>query len=151
METVLLGKIVKAMYKLSGKTVEQLSEETELSVDTINNFFYARLQKPSFIGVSKLVRATGYTMKDLVSFMDIARELPQDANITDEFAKYLISENDTDPIVTDTAEIQKKDAHREDSAEIKEFYQRELDRLQKIIMLLIVVIAVITVVSLFRL
>lgn len=104
MDIVLLGKVVKAMYKLSGKTLTQLSEETELSVDTINNFFYARLQKPSYFGVSSLVRATGYTMSELDGFMNYAKQLPTDADIVEEFTKYIFTVKDTDAsvVVTNT-------------------------------------------------
>ena len=102
MDIVLLGKVVKAMYKLSGKTLTQLSEETELSVDTINNFFYARLQKPSYFGVSSLVRATGYTMSELDKFMNYAKQLPANADIIEEFTKYIFTVNDTDASVAGT-------------------------------------------------
>ena len=97
MDNVLLGKTVKAMYKLSGKTLTQLSEETDLTVDTINNLFYARLQKPGFLGVSALVRATGYSVAELCGFMETAESLPANADITEEFTKYLFTVRDTVP------------------------------------------------------
>lgn len=102
MDNILLGKTVKAMYKLSGKTLTQLSDETDLTVDTINNLFYARLQKPSFIGVSSIVKATGYTISDLSDFMEIAKELPEDADFTEEFTKFIFSVKDTDGSVPAT-------------------------------------------------
>ena len=89
MNNVLLGKTIKAMYKLSGKTITQLADETDLSVDTINNLFYARLQKPSYLGVSEIVKATGYTVSDLSGFLEQAVNLPEDADITEEFTKYV--------------------------------------------------------------
>lgn len=95
MDNVLLGKVVKAMYKLSGKTLPQLADETGLTLDTINNFFYARVQKPSFFGVASLVKATGYSMPELVGFMEKAKELPENADIVDEFTKYLFTVEDT--------------------------------------------------------
>lgn len=104
MDNILLGKTIKAMYKLSGKTLTQLADETGLTIDTINNLFYARLQKPGFIGVSSLVAATGHTVAELAGFMDYAESLPGDANITDEFTKYLFSVTDTMPTVSPTAE-----------------------------------------------
>ena len=95
MSNVMLGKVIKAMYKLSGKTITQLADETGLTVDTLNNLFYARLQKPGFFGVRNVVEATGYTVEDLIGFMDIAETLPQDADITEEFTKYIFTAKDT--------------------------------------------------------
>lgn len=97
MDIVLLGKTIKAMYKLSGKTLTQLSDETDLSVDTINNLFYARLQKPSYLGITALVKATGYSVAELSGFLEVAEALPPEADITDEFTKYLFSVKDTVP------------------------------------------------------
>ena len=37
MNNIALGKTLKAMYKLSGKTLTQLSDESGLTLDTINN------------------------------------------------------------------------------------------------------------------
>lgn len=102
MQIILLGKVIKAMYKLSGKTLTQIADETELTVDTINNLFYARLQKPSFFGVESIVKATGYTVEDLVGFMKVAESLPEDADITEEFAKYIITVKETKPSVVNT-------------------------------------------------
>lgn len=102
MTVVTLGKAVKAMYKLSGKTLTQLSEETDLSIDTLNNFFYARLQKPSFLGVSKLVEATGYTMNNLAGFLEVADTLPENADYCEEFAKYIICSDSHDTSVIAT-------------------------------------------------
>lgn len=76
MNNVLLGKTLKAMYKLSGKTLNQLSDETDLTVDTINNLFYARVQKPGLAGVQSLVEAMGFSMQQLLSFLDENPELP---------------------------------------------------------------------------
>lgn len=104
MDVVLLGKTIKAMYKLSGKTLTQLSDETDLTVDTINNLFYARLQKPSYIGITALVKATGYTVAELSGFLEMAESLSSEADITDEFTKYLFSVKDTTPV----AEFAKK-------------------------------------------
>ncbi|MBQ0101639.1 MAG: hypothetical protein KBT31_02450 [Firmicutes bacterium] len=95
MKNILLGKTVKAMYKLSGKTLQQLSDETELTVDTINNLFYARIQKPGFAGVCALVNACGYRVEDLTGFLARAEKLPEDADITAEFTKYLMTAEDT--------------------------------------------------------
>ena len=93
MDNVLLGKAVKAMYKVSGKTLPQLADETGLTLDIINNFFYARVQKPSYLGVASLVHATGYTMTDLDGFMVYAKELPESADMVEEFTKYMMSED----------------------------------------------------------
>ena len=97
MNNVFLGKTLKAMYKLSGKTLQQLADETGLTLDTLNNVFYARLQKPGFFGVKMLVEATGYTVTDLVGFMEYAKDLPDTADITDELTKYLHSSPKTPP------------------------------------------------------
>ncbi len=102
MQIVLLGKIIKAMYKLSGKTLTQIADETDLTVDSINNLFYARLQKPSFLGVKSLVEATGYTVEDLVGFMKTAENLAEDADITEEFTKYIFSIREVKPVVKST-------------------------------------------------
>ncbi len=89
MDNVLLGKVLKAMYKLSGKTLAQLSDETGLTVDNINNLFYARVQKPGYIGVSAFCRAAGFTSAELAAFLEAADELPPDADITERFVEYL--------------------------------------------------------------
>ena len=107
MDNILLGKTIKAMYKLSGKTLTQLADETGLTIDTINNLFYARLQKPGFIGVSALVTATGHTVAELAGFLDYAKSLPGDADITDEFTKYLFSVTDTVPTVSPATDCSK--------------------------------------------
>ncbi len=132
MNIVLLGKTVKAMYKLSGKTLTQLSDETDLSVDTINNFFYARLQKPSFEGVCKLVAATGYTVEELFGFMKKAEKLPESADFTEEFTRYIFTVKDTELSADRTENLAKKDAlSAEARAQIKELnenHERELER-----------------------
>lgn len=88
MNNILLGKTIKAMYKLSGKTLSRISEETDLTVDTINNLFYARIQKPSLGGVEMLVKDLGFTMQDLLGFLDANPNLPESADVTDLFTKY---------------------------------------------------------------
>ena len=55
MSNILLDKVIKTMYKLSGKTLTRLADETVLTADTINNLFYARIQKPGPAGVSALL------------------------------------------------------------------------------------------------
>ena len=89
MDNVLLGKVLKAMYKLSGKTLAQMSDETGLTVDNINNLFYARVQKPGYIGVSAFCRAAGFTSAELAGFLEAADELPPGADITERFVEYL--------------------------------------------------------------
>lgn len=91
MNNISLGKVLKAMYKLSGKTLAQLSDETGLTVDTINNLFYARVQKPGLIGVNALVNAMGFSVQQLISFLEQYPELPEDCDVTALFTKY----NDT--------------------------------------------------------
>ncbi len=106
MNNVLLGKTVKAMYKLSGKTLSQLADETGLTVDTINNLFYARLQKPGFMGVCSLVKAMGCSVRDLTGFMEKAENLPAEADFTEEFTKYLATAEDTAQVVASAKEVQ---------------------------------------------
>ena len=135
MNNVLLGKVIKAMYKLSGKTLVQLSDETGLTVDTLNNLFYARLQKPGFFGVETLVEATGYTIQDLLDFMKIAETLPEDADITEEFTKFLFSAKEKAALVDSTKSFVKP-ADEEDEnlfyhkriQEMNEEHERQLDR-----------------------
>lgn len=138
MDIVLLGKVIKAMYKLSGKTLTQLSDETGLTVDTINNLFYARLQKPSYLGISALVKATGYTVAELSGFLETADTLPPEADITDEFTKYLFSVKKTVP-VAETAKICTADADITGSHEccmqikqLNEEHEKQLDRFRGI-------------------
>lgn len=135
MNTVLLGKTVKAMYKLSGKTLTQLADETGLTVDTLNNLFYARLQKPSFLGVSALVSATGYTVAELDGFMAHAEKLPADADITEEFTKYIFSVKETAPSVLPASTCKKTAggtvSHEDCCLQVKtmnEEHEHQLDR-----------------------
>lgn len=95
MNNVLLGKTLKAMYKLSGKTLSQLSDETELTVDTINNLFYARVQKPGLAGVQTLVNAMGFSLQQLLTFLDEHPDPPEDQDITELFTTYLSTAADT--------------------------------------------------------
>ena len=134
MDVVLLGKTIRAMYKLSGKTLTQLSDETDLTVDTINNLFYARLQKPSYLGITALVKATGYTVAELSGFLEMAESLPPEADITDEFTKYLFSVKDTipDPKITKNcaANAENTESH-ECCMQVKhlnEEHEKQLDR-----------------------
>lgn len=134
MDVVLLGKTIKAMYKLSGKTLTQLSDETDLTVDTINNLFYARLQKPSYLGITALVKATGYTVGELSGFLEIADSLPHDADITDEFTKYLFSVKDTTPVAEVTKSCNANADHTDSHdccmqvKELNEEHEKQLDR-----------------------
>lgn len=95
MNNLTLGKTLKAMYKLSGKTLTQLSDETGLTVDTINNLFYARIQKPGFSGVLALVDAMGFTLQQLMTFVEENPDIPEDCNVTDLFTKTIASAEDT--------------------------------------------------------
>lgn len=137
MDNVLLGKVVKAMYKLSGKTLPQLADETGLTLDTINNFFYARVQKPSFFGVASLVKATGYSMPELVGFMEKAKELPENADIVDEFTKYLFTVEDTRAVADSAKQIAEYTEEHEEAESrnmllqiqtLNEQHEKQLDR-----------------------
>lgn len=138
MDNVLLGKVMKAMYKLGGKTLTQLSDETGLTVDTINNLFYARVQKPGFIGVSSLVKATGHTTAELDGFLELAESLPADTDITEAFTEYLISVRTAKPVVpaADTtvhsAAGDTKAELREEIHTLNEAYEKEFERLKDV-------------------
>lgn len=95
MNNVLLGKTIKAMYKLSGKTLPQLSDEIGLTIDTINNLFYARVQKPGLAGVQALVKAMGFSLQQLIDFMDANPELPEDSDVTGLFTAFISAAEDT--------------------------------------------------------
>lgn len=69
MENVVLGKVLKAMQKLSGQSVAELAEKADLTIDTVNNLFYARVQKPGFVGVCRLAESMGYSISDLMVFL----------------------------------------------------------------------------------
>lgn len=134
MDNILLGKTIKAMYKLSGKTLNQLADETDLTIDTLNNLFYARLQKPGFFGVEKVVEATGYTIEELSGFLKLAKSLPKDADITEEFAKYIFSVKETAAIVNsavaspESAEDEGKCARCQQMKILNEEHEKQLDR-----------------------
>lgn len=134
MQNILLGKVIKAMYKLSGKTITQLADETGLTVDTLNNLFYARLIKPGFFGVENVVEATGYTVEDLISFMKIAEKLPEDADMTEEFSKYIFTARETKPAVNSAVKCAKSTEACESHSccrEIKELYQEQIKQMEQ--------------------
>lgn len=89
MKNPLIGQTLKAMYKLSGKTLLQISDESGCPVDTINNIFYSRIQKPDFLSVASIADACGYTASDVYEFINCAEGLPSDINITEAFASYI--------------------------------------------------------------
>lgn len=95
MNNVTLGKVLKAMYKLSGKTLMQLSDETDLTVDNINNLFYARIQKPGLAGVNALVNAMGFSIQQLMTFMTEHPELPENCDVTELFTTTVAAAEDT--------------------------------------------------------
>ena len=109
MNNVLLGKTLKVMYKMSGKTLNGLADETGLTVDTINNLFYARIQKPGFAGVCELTGAMGFSVKELVGFMDsIGGSFNENMNISDKFNHYLFERTDGADNLQNTAEPEEK-------------------------------------------
>ncbi len=109
MNNVLLGKTLKVMYKMSGKTLNGLADETGLTVDTINNLFYARIQKPGFAGVCELTGAMGFSVKELVGFMDsIGGSFNENMNISDKFNHYLFERTDGADTLQNTAEYEEK-------------------------------------------
>ena len=130
MNNLALGKTLKAMYKLSGKTLTQLSDETDLTVDTINNLFYARIQKPGLAGVNALVNAMGFSIQQLMAFLDENPNLPEDCDVTDLFTKYISSAADTNAPVKPAKEVV-KGTKGSFSAEIELLnaeHEKQLDR-----------------------
>ena len=95
MNNIALGKTLKAMYKLSGKTLTQLSDETGLTLDTINNLFYARIQKPGLAGVNALANAMGFSVQQLIDFLEANPDLPEECDVTELFTKTVSSAADT--------------------------------------------------------
>lgn len=130
MNNLALGKTLKAMYKLSGKTLTQLSDETDLTVDTINNLFYARIQKPGLAGVNALVKAMGYSIQQLIVFLDENPDISEGCDVTDLFTKYISSAADANAPVKPAKEVV-KDTKGNISAEIELLnaeHEKQLDR-----------------------
>ena len=130
MNNLALGKTLKAMYKLSGKTLTQLSDETDLTVDTINNLFYARIQKPGLAGVNALVKAMGYSIQQLIVFLDENPDISEDCDVTELFTKYISSAADANAPVKPAKEVV-KDTKGNISAEIELLnaeHEKQLDR-----------------------
>ena len=130
MNNMALGKTLKAMYKLSGKTLTQLSDETDLTVDTINNLLYARIQKPGLAGVNALVNAMGFSIQQLMAFLDENPDISEDCDVTDLFTKYISSAADANAPVKPAKEVV-KDTKGNISAEIELLnaeHEKQLDR-----------------------
>ena len=130
MYNMALGKTLKAMYKLSGKTLTQLSDETDLTVDTINNLLYARIQKPGLVGVNALVKAMGFSIQQLIVFLDENPDISEDCDVTDLFTKYISSAADTNAPVKPAKEVV-KGTKGSFSAEIELLnaeHEKQLDR-----------------------
>lgn len=132
-----LGLVLKAMYKLSGMTVGALSEKSGITVDTLNNLFYGRVQKPGFFGVVTLVETMGYRVEDLLKVLreyDV-KELPQNT-LTEILTSLDKQDGDTakpapvvmqvsnpkkdTPITLESLEAQRR--------ELNEEHERQLDR-----------------------
>lgn len=131
MNNAFLGRTLKAMYKLSGKTISQLSEESELTVDTINNLFYARIQKPGLAGVCALVKAMGFQTQELISFMDENEDLPEEADITEMFTNYIHAVRDTVPSAAAAKPVSARTEKPIPAANLEAMnaeYERQLDR-----------------------
>ena len=129
MNNILLGKTLKAMYKQSGKTVTQLSDCTGLSIDTLNNLFYARVQKPGLSDVDSLTRAMGFSLAQLMDFM--SRDYPENADITAEFAKYTMACADAVQSPQDSQPSAAEAAENSESPEIRALkaeHEKQLDR-----------------------
>lgn len=141
MTNVELGLVLKAMYKLSGLTVGSLSEKTGITVDTINNLFYGRVQKPGFFGVVTLVETMGFRTEDMISILkeNPVKDLPQNC-LTEILTAYLNKK----PGETETVTVKLQTGKEKDSAqalpeaalkglenqrkELNEEHERSLDR-----------------------
>ena len=130
MSNITLGKVLKAMYKLSGKTLTQLSEETDLTVDTINNLFYARIQKPGLIGVNALVNAMGFSIQQLMRFLEEHPELSEDCDVTAMFTNYISAAEYTNAPAAPAKRIVKdtKDKLPDEIVLLNEEHEKQLDR-----------------------
>ena len=130
MNNLVLGKTLKAMYKLSGKTLTQLSDETDLTVDTINNLFYARIQKPGLIGVNALVNAMGFSIQQLMKFLEEHPELSEDCDVTALFTNYISAAEDTNAPAAPAKRIVKdtKSKLPDEIELLNEEHEKQLDR-----------------------
>ena len=130
MNNITLGKVLKAMYKLSGKTLTQLSDETDLTVDTINNLFYARIQKPGLAGVNSLVNAMGFSIHQLMAFLTEHPDLPEACDVTEMFTKYIDAAEHTEKPVPAAKESAKntKENLSEEIRILNEEHEKQLDR-----------------------
>lgn len=140
MSNVLLGKTLKAMYKLSGKTLMQLSDETGLTVDTINNLFYARVQKPGLLGVSALVKAMGFSVQELMSFMEEkGSEISESTDVVELFTSYIFSAEDAiKPVIPTKEQIKSVDITKAQAPcayqleQLNAQHEKQLDRYRSI-------------------
>ena len=130
MNNVLLGKTIKAMYKQSGKTIAQLSEETDLTIDTINNLFYARIQKPGLSGVCALVKAMGYQPSELIDFMDTLSGEDESIDVTERFTTFLNTVRDTVPSA-EPAKAPVKEQKETADEQVIEGYRARLEQLKE--------------------
>lgn len=126
MNNVLLGRTLKAMYKLSGKTLPQLSDETGLTIDTINNLFYSRVQKPGLAGVQTLVNAMGFSMQQLLTFLDEHPDLPEDCDITELFTSAADTQAPVSPAKSPVPAA--KGGFSAEIELVNEAYEKQLDR-----------------------
>ena len=132
MVNILLGRTLKAMYKLSGKTLPQLADESGLSIDTVNNLFYARIQKPGLIGVSALTKAMGFSVQTLMGFLEqVAPSLAEETDFTEAFTQYIASAADTVPLAAATGvqgdpTAAPADADELYSRRLEQYYQTSL-------------------------
>lgn len=130
MNNITLGKVLKAMYKLSGKTLAQLSEETDLTVDNINNLFYARIQKPGLIGVNALVNAMGFSIQQLMAFLEEYPELADECDVTKLFKEYIsAAEHTNSPAVPAKENVRKTKGTLSTEIELlNEEHEKQMDR-----------------------
>ena len=143
MTNVELGLVLKAMYKFSGMTVGTLSEKTGITVDTINNLFYGRVQKPGFFGVVSLVETMGFRTEDLLCILreQPVKELPQN-KLTEILTAYAEKDdkNGTGPVIV-AVKAEKQDGKDDEvlssvtiknlenqRKELNEEHERTLDR-----------------------
>ncbi|MCQ2458669.1 MAG: helix-turn-helix domain-containing protein [Clostridia bacterium] len=130
MNNITLGRVLKAMYKLSGKTLTQLSDETGLTVDTINNLMYARIQKPGLAGVNALVNAMGFKIQQLMAFLEEHPDIPEDSDTVELFTKYIASADDTNKYAAPAKETVRaaKGSFPAEIEMLNEEHEKQLDR-----------------------
>lgn len=130
MDNVVLGKLLKAMQKMSGKSITVLSDESGLTVDTINNLFYARIQKPGFEGVCSLSEVMGFPVEKLLEYLkNNELEDMEVAQIT-EFLAEAAEDGAEKKAVSAVSAKKNAGTAKADLASLEEAHEKEIERLR---------------------